>query len=114
MLASISTDRLSPGLENELAAVVDTGLYESAETFLADAVKTFLAARPDLRIAVACSLYAHGVFSLGKAAEWSGLDIEAMKVVLHRHDVDRTAPETPAETALMARQALAASGRTAV
>ncbi|MCB0123997.1 MAG: UPF0175 family protein [Caldilineaceae bacterium] len=113
MLASISSHYLSPGLEDELSAVVDTGFYENPETFLADAVKTFLAARPDLRIAMACSLYARGLFSLGKAAEWSGLDLEAMKEALHQHSVDRTAPESPSETERMAREALAASGRTA-
>jgi hypothetical protein len=46
---------LSSGLQHELAAVTEAGLYESAEAFLAAAVRTFLAARPDLREAIACS-----------------------------------------------------------
>ena len=48
---------LSPGLRQELAVVTATGLYSDPELFLADAVRTFLAARPDLREAMACTMY---------------------------------------------------------
>jgi len=93
--------------------VVDAGLYDNEESFLADAVRTLLAARPDLRETIACKLYERGIFSLGKAAEWTGLSIESMKEVLHRHGIERTAPETPAETEVMAHEALRSAGRTA-
>jgi len=98
-------------LDEELAAVTETGLYQTRETFLADAVQTLLAARPDLREAVACKLYEKGSFSLGRAAEWSGLTIEEMKESLHRHGVSRQAPESVAETEAMARAALKSAGR---
>jgi predicted HTH domain antitoxin len=103
---------LSPRLREELAVLIETGLYDSEEAFVADAVRTFLAARPDLREAVACKLYERGTFSLGRAAEWSGLSIEAMKEALHRWGIDRKAPEGPAETEAMARETLITTGRT--
>ncbi|MFM7175159.1 MAG: hypothetical protein ACKO4U_19210, partial [Caldilinea sp.] len=80
------------------------------ETFVADAIRTLLAARPDLRVAVSCQLYARGVYSLGKAAEWSSLDVEQIKLALHRREIERTAPETPEEVEAMARAALRTSG----
>lgn len=98
-------------LEEELVAVAETGIYESREAFLADAVHTLLAARPDLREAVASKLYEKGVFSLGRAAAWSGLSIETMKEALYRRGISREASEDAAETAAMAREALKATRR---
>ena len=94
-----------------MAAVTETSLYKSREAFLSDAVNTLFAARPDLREAVACRLYEKGVFSLGRAAAWSGLSIEAMKESLHRAGISREAPEGPAELEVMARRALKAAGK---
>jgi predicted HTH domain antitoxin len=98
-------------LEEELTAVAETGLYASKEAFLADAVHTILAARPDLREAVASKLYEKGSFSLGRAAEWAGLSIEAMKEALHRRGISRQAPEGPSEVEAMARELLKAARR---
>src|SRR4051794_36506244 len=93
-------------LDEELSALAATGLYESREAFLSDAVHTLLAVRPDLREAIACKLYEEGKFSLGRAAVWAGLTIESMKAALARRGVLRQAPEGPAETEAMARRAL--------
>ncbi|MDH7487399.1 MAG: UPF0175 family protein [Anaerolineae bacterium] len=98
-------------LREELTVVTEAGLYEDEETFLIDAVRTFLAARPDLREAIACKLYERGDFSLGRAAEWSGLSIEAMKEALHRRGIIRRADENANETAAMAHETLEAAGR---
>ena len=100
-----------PDLNEELSAVAETGLYESREAFLSDAVQTLLAARPDLREAVACRLYEKGVLSLGRAAEWTGSSIETLKETLHREGISRQAPEGPDETEAMAREALRAARR---
>jgi len=100
-------------LDEELAAVTETGLYESREAFLSDAVDTLLAARPDLREAVACKLYEKEALSLGRAAEWAGLSIEAMKDALHRRGISRQAPESPSEIEAMAQAALRSARRTA-
>jgi predicted HTH domain antitoxin len=98
-------------LEEEVAAVTETGLYESPEAFLSDAVKTLLAARPDLREAVACRLYERGTFSLERSAVWAGMSLEALKESLHRCGIARQAPEGPAEIEALAKRALAAAGR---
>lgn len=104
--------KISPELRDELDALIETGLYIDEETILTDAVRTFLAARPDLREAVACRLFERGIFSLGRAAEWSGLAIESIKRALHRRGIARAAPEGLAETEAIARETLKASGRT--
>lgn len=100
-------------LEAELEAVTESGLYESRESFLSDAVHTLFAARPDLREIVACRLYERGIFSLSRAAEWTGLSIEVLKERLDRRGISRQAPETMEETEAMARAALRAAGREA-
>jgi predicted HTH domain antitoxin len=97
-------------LDEELAAVTETGLYKSREAFLTDAVNTFLAARPDLRETVACHLYEKGVFSLGRAAEWSGLSVEQS---LHERGVVRESSADLAEIEEQARRSAKAAGRTA-
>jgi predicted HTH domain antitoxin len=104
---------LSPRLRDELDALTETGLYDDEEAFIADAIRTLLAARPDLREAIACKLFERGAFSLGKAAEWSGLDIEVMKNALHRRGITRAAFENPVETEGMARQTLETAGKSA-
>lgn len=102
---------LLPDLRQTLSVVSETGLYSDPELFLADAVRTFLAARPDLREAMACAMYARGEISLGRAAEWSGLNIEAFKDVLHRRGIVRMAAETATDIRSLAEIALQAAGR---
>lgn len=108
---SIVTMDLPFALKEEVTAAVEAGAYADEETLIADAVRTLLAARPDLREIIACRLYARGVYSLGKAAEWSGLNIEQMKRALHRQGVERSAPETLEAIEAMADAALRAAGR---
>lgn len=105
--------RLSPDLEEELMAVTEAGLYQSREAFLTDAVNTFLAARPDLKVEIACRLYEKGVFSIGRAAEWSGLSIEDLKESLYRKGIARPSADLE-EIEAMARKSLKAAGRSAV
>ena len=100
-------------LEEELAAVTETGFYKTEEAFLRDAVNTLLAARPDIREAVACRLYEKGVFSLGRAAEWSGLSIEEMKESLYQRGIVRQSDADISEIEEMARRSLKAAGRSA-
>lgn len=114
MHGATTTFVLTPTLEDEVTAVVDSGLYRDAESFVSDAVHTLFAARPDLRIEAACNLYGRGIFSLGKAAEWSGLTIEGMKEALHRQSVERIAPESLDELEAMARFALEVANRPAI
>lgn len=110
---SVSTLTLDlPGLLREqISAAREAGLYASEDELVADAIYTLLAARPDVRLAVACRLYERGDVSLGKAAELAGLDVVSMKRALYERGIIRTAPESPDEVADMAIASLRAAGR---
>jgi predicted HTH domain antitoxin len=110
---STMTLDLPAAVRDEVSAAVEAGIYADEEAFVADAVRALLAARPDVQEAVACRLYERGVYSLGKAAEWSSLDVEQIKLALHRREIEHTAPETPEEVEAMARAALRTSGESA-
>ena len=107
----MTTKALTLDVREELAALTETGLYADEESVLADALRTFLAARPDLRVAVACRLYEKGRFSLGRAAEWSGLTIEAMKEELHGRGLRRRTEDEPEAVEAMDREATKLAGR---
>jgi len=108
---ALMTLRLPEALHDEVSAVIDSGLYASEESFVADAVRTLLAARPDLREAVACKMYERGDWSIGRAAEWANLNIEEMKLALHRRGITRTSYEIMAELEDMARASIKTAGR---
>jgi predicted HTH domain antitoxin len=105
--------RVSPNLEEELTAVTEAGLYQSREAFLTDAVNTFLAARPDLKVQIACRLYERGAVSIGRAAEWAGLSIEDLKESLYRKGIARPSTDLE-ETEAMARRSLEVARRSAL
>ncbi|MDP1694784.1 MAG: UPF0175 family protein [Candidatus Woesearchaeota archaeon] len=69
-------------LKMELGAIPETGYYDSTSEFLRDAMRTILAARKDLRIAIASVLYKEGKISLGKAVEVADVNYEEMKKIL--------------------------------
>lgn len=98
-------------LQEQMTAATEAGFYASETDLVTDAVRVLLAARPDLRVATACRLYARGTVSLGRAAELAGLDIVRFKRALHEQGIPRTAPESLAETVEMARSTLKAAGR---
>ncbi len=68
-------------LRMELGAIPETGYYDSTSEFLRDAMRTILAARKDLRIAIASVLYKDGKISLGKAVEVADVNYEEMKKI---------------------------------
>ncbi len=68
-------------LKMELGAIPETGYYDSTSEFLRDAMRTILAARKDLRIAIASVLYKEGKISLGKAVEVADVNYEEMKKI---------------------------------
>ncbi len=69
-------------LKMELGAIPETGYYDSTSEFLRDAMRTILAARKDLRIAIASVLYKDEKISLGKAVEVADVNYEEMKKIL--------------------------------
>jgi predicted HTH domain antitoxin len=100
-------------LHEQIKAAREIGLYTDESELVADAIRTLLAARPDVRIATTCQLYERGVVSLGKATELAGLDIVSFKRVLNERGITRTAPESPAEITERASASLRAAGRSA-
>ena len=69
-------------LKMELGPSPEPGYYDSTSEFLRDAMRTILAARKDLRIAIASVLYKEGKISLGKAVEVADVNYEEMKKIL--------------------------------
>ena len=102
---------LPPLFREGVAVAPETGLYASESEFVAEAIRTLLAARPDVRLSIACKLYERGSISLGKAAELSGLDIEALKDALRQRNIARVAPESLSQTEEMAQAALRQAGK---
>jgi predicted HTH domain antitoxin len=113
MKTTMTALRLPNLLQEQVAAAQETGLYASEGELIADAIRTFLAARPDVRLATACRLYERGTVSLGKAAELADVNVERFKQALHERGIARTAPESVAETIEMAEVSLRAAGRSA-
>ena len=113
MSVSTNSIRLPGFLQEQITAAQEAGLYASEAELIADAVRTLLAARPDVRLATACRLYEQGTLSLGKAAELAGLDVEGLKQALAERDISRTAPESLDETTEMARVSLQKASRVA-
>ncbi|MBL7148169.1 MAG: UPF0175 family protein [Nanoarchaeota archaeon] len=76
-------------LRLELGAIPETGYYDSTSEFLRDAMRTILAARKDLRVAIATVLYKKGKISLGKAVEIADVNYEEMKKILYEKGIKR-------------------------
>ena len=111
MSASTTLLHLPGLLQEQIVAAQEAGFYASEADLVVDAVRTLLAARPDVRLATACRLYEQGTVSLGKAAELAGLDVEDLKRALDKRGISRTAPESLAETTEMARASLRQADR---
>jgi len=76
-------------MKKELSVISKTGLYRDEEEFVKEAINTLLAARKDLREAIACELYKRDEISFGKACEIASLNIEEMKEVLYKKGIRR-------------------------
>jgi predicted HTH domain antitoxin len=111
MSASTTALHLPGFLQEQIVAAQEAGFYASETELVADAVRTLLAARPDVRLVTACRLYEQGTVSLGKAAELAGLDVESLKRALDERGISRMAPESLAETTEMARASLRQTDR---
>jgi len=74
-------------LKMEIEASSEIGYYDNKSEFLRDATRTLLAARKDLRIAIACELYKKERISLGRAVEIADVNYEEMKKILAERDI---------------------------
>lgn len=98
-------------IKKEIQIVPRTGLYKSEDEFIGEAINTLLAARKDLRIAIACELYRNDEISFGKACEIASLNIEEMKEVLHKKGIKRRVSTFLEEMENMAGEAIRIAGR---
>ena len=74
-------------LRMEIEASSEIGHYDNKSEFLRDATRTLLAARKDLRIAIACELYKKSKISLGRAVEIADVNYEEMKKILAEREI---------------------------
>lgn len=98
-------------IKKEIQIIPSTGFYKSGDEFITDAVNTLLAARKDIRIAIACELYKREEISLGKACEIASVDIGEMKEILHTKGIDRKSGLDIKETENIAEEAVNFAGR---
>jgi predicted HTH domain antitoxin len=93
-------------MKKELKVISKTGLYRDEEEFVKEAINTLLAARKDLRVAIACELYKRDEISFGKACEIASLNIEEMKEVLYKKGIRRRVNVSLEEMEGMAKRAV--------
>ena len=98
-------------IDKEIRIIPSTGLYKTSDDFLKDAVNTLLAARKDVRVAIACELYKREEISFGKACEIASVDMEEMKEILHTKGIDRKSGLEIKETENIAEEAVKFAGR---
>ena len=93
-------------MKKEMKAVTSTGLYRDEEEFIKEAINTLLAARKDLRVAIACELYKREEISFGKACEIASLNIEDLKEELYKKGIRRKVNVSLDEMEGMAKKAV--------
>jgi len=98
-------------IEKEIHIIPFTGFYKSGDDFIKDAINTLLAARKDVRIAIACELYKREEISFGKACEIASVDMDEMKEILHTKGIDRKSGLTIREMYDIAEEAVKFAGR---
>lgn len=78
-----------------LKELVDSGLYESEEIVINEALKSLLKENPEVRKKLAISRYQNKEISLGKAAQIAGICWEEMKDELIKNGIKpRLGPQT--------------------
>ncbi|MDI6794430.1 MAG: UPF0175 family protein [bacterium] len=68
--------------EMELQAVIHAGYFKNKEEVIKEALSTFFAVKPELRLEAAIGLYKEGEITLSRAAEIAGLTIWRFKDIL--------------------------------
>ena len=68
--------------EMELNAIVKAGLFKNKQEAIREALNTFFAVKPSMKLEAAIELYKEGKVTLGRAAEISGTDLWSFKDIL--------------------------------
>ena len=98
-----------PLIEHGIAAAVRAGLFRTEEEAMREAVSTWFAVKPNLRLEVAIELFKEGEVTLNRAAEIAGLnrwrfqDILAQRGVRIEVEVDSAEELAAAAAAILER-----------
>jgi len=84
-------------LENELAAVVKAGNYQSEQEAIRHALSVLLVANSQLRLDTAIELYREEQVTLSRAAEIAGLSYGKFKEELAKRSISITVDSSPEE-----------------
>ena len=88
-------------VSNSVKALVETGVYQTEEEVVQDALSYLIQSNPEYRIKLAVYRYQHEEISIGKAAEIAGVSIERMKEIFIKHGIQ---PRLGAQTVKEARE----------
>jgi predicted HTH domain antitoxin len=85
-------------IEINLKGLVDSGLYESEEEVIQEALKSLLNDNPEIRIKLAIYRYKNDEISLARAAKIAGVSFESMKRILLKNGIEpKLGPESREE-----------------
>ena len=68
--------------EMEIEAIVNAGIFKDRSDVLREAINTFFAVKPKMRLEAAIQLFKDNRVSLGRAAEIAGIDRWQLKDIL--------------------------------
>ena len=68
--------------EMEIEAIVNAGIFKDRSDVLREAVNTFFAVKPKMRLEAAIQLFKDNIVTLGRAAEIAGIDRWQIKDIL--------------------------------
>jgi predicted HTH domain antitoxin len=68
--------------EMEIEAIVDAGIFKHKSDVLREAINTFFAVKPKMRLEAAIQLFRDKKVTLGRAAEIAGIDLWQLKDIL--------------------------------
>lgn len=68
--------------EMEIEAIVNAGIFKDRSDVLREAINTFFAVKPKMRLEAAIQLFKDNIVTLGRAAEIAGIDRWQLKDIL--------------------------------
>jgi predicted HTH domain antitoxin len=100
-MATGTNTTLTVGIEEELAALVEAGHYDSEQEVLRDALEALLDANPELRVEMAIALWTNKKITLSRAVEIAQSNHESFKDEIAKRglfiEVDMSADEVRRE-----------------
>jgi len=69
-------------MSEEIDAIINTGYYDNRSEFIRQAVRYFLAQKPEVRLVAAIELYRKEKITISRAAEIAGVSFSTIKEIL--------------------------------